>query len=191
MRVRESGMPDESQWEGCFDVDLILDRMGIDDSLANVAELGCGYGTFTIPVAERVSGRVITFDVDPAMLERTRVRAVEAGLRTIACVRRDVVARGGGIGDGVMDAVLLFNILHGEDPVELLRSAARITTVGGWVLAIHWRCDVETPRGPSAGIRPSAEAIAEWGQETGLLEVVEGGVDLAPWHRGVRMRRVG
>jgi hypothetical protein len=42
MKVRESGMPDESYWETLFDVALILDRFGIDFQLRNVVEFGCG-----------------------------------------------------------------------------------------------------------------------------------------------------
>ena len=56
MKLRESGMPEESCWESLFDVELALDRLGIDRSLQDVVELGCGYGTFTIPVARRISG---------------------------------------------------------------------------------------------------------------------------------------
>ena len=51
MKLRESGMPEEVYWETLFDVGLILDRLGIDARLRNVIEMGCGYGTFTIPVA--------------------------------------------------------------------------------------------------------------------------------------------
>ena len=32
-------------------------------TLNNVVELGCGYGTFTLPVARRISGVVETFDI--------------------------------------------------------------------------------------------------------------------------------
>lgn len=65
MKVRESGMPDEAYWETLFDVDLILDRLGIDFQMPKVVEFGCGYGTFTIPVAQRISGILTTVDVDP------------------------------------------------------------------------------------------------------------------------------
>ena len=43
-------MPEEAYWETLFDVRLILDRLGIDSNLKDVVELGCGYGTFAIPV---------------------------------------------------------------------------------------------------------------------------------------------
>ena len=56
-------MPDESYWESLFDVPLIVTRLGID-RFHDVAELGCGYGTFSIPVAKAIGGTLYTFDVD-------------------------------------------------------------------------------------------------------------------------------
>jgi hypothetical protein len=64
MKLRESGMPEEAYWKTLFDVPLILDRLRTDALLKNVVELGCGYGTFTVPVARRTSGTVATFDID-------------------------------------------------------------------------------------------------------------------------------
>ena len=43
MRIRDSGMPDESFWESLFDVPLIMSRLGVE-RFADVAELGCGPG---------------------------------------------------------------------------------------------------------------------------------------------------
>lgn len=189
MRVRESGMPDEAEWEALFDVPLILDRLGIDASVGDVAEIGCGYGTFTLPVAERVSGRVVACDVEPAMVERTRTRAKHAGLDNVDPSVRDVHDEGLLIDDA--DVCLVFNLLHGEAPVALLRAAARAVHVGGEVHAIHWRHDPETPRGPPMAIRPEPEDLAAWAKETGVLEVVEGPIELPPWHYGWRFRRTG
>ena len=44
------------------------------------------------------------------------------------------------------DAVLLFNILHCEQPVQLLQHARNALRECGKVLIIHWRHDVATPR---------------------------------------------
>lgn len=189
MRVRESGMPDEAAWEALFDVPLILDRLGIDASIGDVTEIGCGYGTFTLPVAERVSGRVVACDVEPAMVESTRARAKEAGLSNVECSVRDGLAEGLPVADA--DVCLVFNLLHGEDPVGLLDVAARTVHVGGEVHAIHWRRDPETPRGPPMGIRPDPKDLASWAEETGRLEVAEGPLDCPPWHYGWRFRRTG
>jgi SAM-dependent methyltransferase len=189
MKLRESGMPEEAYWETLFDVPLILDRLRVDARLKSVVELGCGYGTFTIPVARRISGTVTTFDIDEAMVERTRQRAATAGARNVVCVVRDVFEDGFVSEAGTKDACLLFNILHCEEPVRLLAEAARVVRPGAAVLVIHWRHDPATPRGPNLEIRPRPEQIAGWAAETGLLAAEGPVIDLPPWHYGLRLRR--
>jgi SAM-dependent methyltransferase len=176
MKIRDSGMPDESYWESLFDVPLILSRLGID-RFHDVAELGCGYGTFSVPIAKAIGGTLYTFDVDAAMLARTKERA--AGL-PIVCDERDVMESGFGV---QVDAVLLFNILHGEQPIQLLRHAASALRTGGQALVIHWRYG-ETPRGPGLDIRPRPEQIIEWAGHAELA-LVGGVLDLPPWHYGM------
>jgi len=177
MKIRDSGMPDESYWESLFDVPLILSRLGLD-RCRDVAELGCGYGTFTVPVAEAISGTLYTFDVDSAMLARTAERA--AGLRVV-CEQRDVMEAGFGVR---VDAVLLFNILHCERPIELLRHAAGALREKGVVVVIHWRHG-ETPRGPDLNIRPRPEQVMAWAAEANLKPLGDV-IDLPPWHYGLR-----
>ncbi len=189
MKLRESGMPEERYWESLFNVPLILDRLGIDSNLRDVAELGCGYGTFTIPVAQRVRGTVQTFDVEADMIARTRERATEVGLTNIVCTNRDVWQEGYGLPLDSIDACLLFNILHGEDPAHLLRLSTEILHPGGLILVIHWRYDRDTPRGPSMDIRPRPEQIPAWTAAAGSLETLGEMIDLPPWHYGWRLRR--
>ncbi len=55
MRFRDSGMPDEAYWETLFGVPLILSKLGIG-RFNDVVELGCGYGTFSVPVAQTIRG---------------------------------------------------------------------------------------------------------------------------------------
>jgi SAM-dependent methyltransferase len=179
MKVRDSGMPDEAYWETLFDVPLILSRLNIV-RFHDVAEFGCGYGTFTVPIARAISGAVYTFDVEPEMLTRTAERA--AGLR-IVCELRDVMDAGFGV---QADAVLLFNVLHCDRPLAILSHARNALRPGGEVLVIHWLYG-ETPRGPSFDIRPRPEQIVEWGQAAGL-QLVGGVIDLPPWHYGLRLR---
>lgn len=180
MRIRDSGMPEEAYWESLFDVPLILSRLGID-RFHDVAELGCGYGTFSIPVARAIGGTLFTFDIDPGMVARTRERG--RGLPIVAEVH-DVMRDGFGVR---VDAVLLFNILHCEEPVRLLEHAADAVKPGGEVLVIHWRHDLATPRGPSFNIRPKPEQIVDWAQVTGRLQPIGGVIELPPWHYGLRL----
>jgi len=189
MKLRESGMPEETYWETLLNVPLILDRLGVDGTLRDVVELGCGYGTFTLPVARRIAGVVEAIDIEAAMLERTRQRAREAGLTNIVCRQRDVLTNGFGGTPGARDACLLFNILHGEEPVRLLAEAAGTVRAGGLVLIVHWRFDPATPRGPVLDIRPRPEQILGWAAQTGVLEPDGPALDLPPWHYGLQLRR--
>jgi SAM-dependent methyltransferase len=184
MKLRESGMPDESYWETLFDVTLILDRLDIDGTIGDVVELGCGYGTFTLPVARRISGVVRTFDIDAEMVNRTVRRAAAEGVTNLLCERRDVFLEGFGLAPGSQDACLLFNILHCEEPLQVLAEAARVVRPAGSVHIIHWRYDSGTPRGPGMDIRPRPEQIVEWGVKAGLTAGPV--LDLAPWHYGIR-----
>lgn len=53
MKVRDSGMPEQNYWEGLFDICRVLEGMNIDQQISDAIEVGCGYGTFTLPVAKR------------------------------------------------------------------------------------------------------------------------------------------
>ena len=187
MKVPESGMPEEAYWETLFDVPLILERLGIDQSIQNIAELGCGYGTFTLPVAQRVAGEVFTFDIEPAMIARTAARTAEAGLKNVRSELRDVLREGWGLRNESCDAVLLFNILHCSEPDVLLRESARVLRPSGRVLVIHWRSDVPTPRGPALDVRPRPETVRALARSVGLK--ADDSLLLPPWHFGVILRR--
>lgn len=187
MRVRESGMPPQDSWDSFFDVDKILDELKLDNSRHDLLEFGCGYGTFTLPAARRISGKVIALDLDPAMLEATRANASEAGLDNIECHLRDFVADGSGLADGTVDYAMLFNILHLEDPVSLLAEARRNLGQGGLLGIIHWNFDETTPRGPPLDIRPKPEQILEWSLAAGYMPGREI-IDLPPYHYGLVMK---
>jgi SAM-dependent methyltransferase len=159
---------------------IVPDGSGIGiQQFRDVAELGCGYGTFSIPVAKAISGTLYTYDVDPAMIARTNERS--GGLR-IVCHQRDVMEAGFGVR---VDAVLLFNILHCEAPIRLLEHARQALRPDGQVLVIHWQCR-DTPRGPSLDIRPRPEQIVAWAAKAGF-EPFGGVIELPPWHYGLRL----
>ena len=109
------------------------------------------------------------------MIARTRERA--SGL-SIVCEQRDVMDSGFG---AMVDAVLLFNILHCEHPRQLFQHAKAALKPEGRVLVIHWRFG-ETPRGPSLDIRPRPQQIIDWAEG---LKPVGGVIDLPPWHYGL------
>jgi SAM-dependent methyltransferase len=189
MKVRDSGMPDKLMWEGFFDPDGILDALGLDVSVRNAAEFGCGYGTFTIPAAKRITGKLFAFDIEPEMVESTKTRACGSGINNLEVKVRDFLAEGTELDVGSMDYAMLFNILHLEDPVSLLREANRILKVGGKVGIIHWNHDPATPRGPAMDIRPRPEQCIEWAIKAGFADPKRS--DLKPYHYGIVMTKKG
>ena len=67
-------MPHDSDWETFFNPRCILERMDCVGSCGDVFEFGCGCGTFTIPAAELVTGRVLTLDIEPGTVVATERR---------------------------------------------------------------------------------------------------------------------
>jgi SAM-dependent methyltransferase len=189
MKVRDSGMPPQDYWETLFDVPRVLDAFGFGAESGDVAELGCGYGTFTVPLAQRIRGNVHTLDLEPEMVALTKARAAAAGVTNIRASLRDVLTDGFGVSAASCDACLLFNILHVEEPVALLGAAREVVRPGGLVAVIHWRSDIPTPRGPSLEIRPRPEQIIAWAETADGLKVEDGPLMLLPWHFGVKLRR--
>lgn len=167
----------------------MLAKLDCTGPCGEVVEFGCGYGTFTLPAAELVEGRVLALDIEPEMVTATAQKSAAAGLPNVAAEVRDFVATGCGVPDGRAGYAMLFNILHIENPVGLLREACRALAPGGKAGIIHWRTDVETPRGPSMPIRPTAEQCRAWGEEAGLEFVRHESLCCCSWHWGLVMRR--
>jgi len=189
MKTRESGMPGERQWNTFFDPPTVLAKLGLTSRIRSVVEFGCGYGTFTIPAARIVRGVVYAFDIDPAMVKSTRMKAKAAGLTNVRVQVRDLVERGAGLDDGAVGYAMMFNILHAEEPLILLREAFRVLRRGGRLAIMHWNYDPTTPRGPSMDIRPRPEQCRAWAEQVGFRPASPKRIDLPPYHYGMVMVR--
>jgi SAM-dependent methyltransferase len=177
MRVRDSGMPEEEYWESLVDVERTMAAFQFAQ-YHDVAEIGCGYGTFSLPAAKAISGLLYAYDIDAEMVDRTKHRL--SSLTNAIVKHRDVFEHGL---DGNVDAVLLFNILHCEAPVQLLQIAASAAPT---ILVTHWQ-SIETPRGPAFDIRPRPEQIADWAKHCNLSVAEQ--FELPPWHFGMTLKR--
>lgn len=181
MKVRDSGMPEEKLWESFFNPPLIIERLFGGRIEGNAAEFGCGYGTFTLEIARMTKGRLYAFDIESEMIQKVKGRVKE--LPNVEVSQRDLENEGTGLEDEFVQAVALFNILHGHDPMRLLKEACRIIPAGGKIAAIHWNYDPSTPRGPEMSIRPKPEDIQACMEKAGF--VVSPIVDLPPYHYGI------
>jgi ubiquinone/menaquinone biosynthesis C-methylase UbiE len=177
-------MPEEEMWESFFNPAIILQKMGLNRNCRNVVDFGCGYGTFSIAAAKITNGIIHSIDIDEGFIAVCKHKAIEAGLDNVICEQRDFTLNGIGLDDDTVDYVMLFNILHAEDPVSLLEEAFRVLSLHGKVGVIHWNYDPTTPRGPSMSIRPRTEQCQDWIRSAGF-ELVKPFINLPPYHYGI------
>ena len=184
MKVRESGMPEEEIWSKFFDVDLIFSELEINSSIQDMAEVGCGYGTFTIPTAKYIKGNLYSFDIEDEMIAIVKQKLKSEALTNVILFERDVLSHSTGLPENSMDYVMLFNIMHHHSPENFLNEAYRILKPMGKIGIIHWRSDIDTPRGPDLSIRPNPEEITEK-LDLAKFKIKKPAFWLPPYHYGI------
>ena len=187
MKARESGMPEESRWASFFEAAGALEAfLGKSRIEGNVVEFGCGYGTFTIPMAQRTNGIITALDLEPDMVALVHRKASERQLNNIQSVKRDFVDDGTGLDTGSQSHAMIYNLLHLAMPVELLIEAHKVLRPGGTLSVMHWRSDIPSPRGPYLDIRPRPEQCQKWLLEAGFSEVTRVNLEKScPYHYGL------
>lgn len=169
MKFRESGMPKEEMWETFFDPESILTKLGLRQDCDLVLDVGCGYGTFLIPAAKHIRGKIVGLDIDPEMLSICKQKIKMANAGNIELQNRDIYSNGYGLENETVDCVFLFNLLHCEEPEKLLRDTHKVLKKNGQLFIIHWIYDETTPRGPSLDIRPKPNQVVDWATAEGFL----------------------
>lgn len=111
-----------------------LDAMGIDRT-ARVLDMGCGTGLAARAIARReaFSGHITGVDLSPYLVAAARRLASEERLAEhLEFVAGDV--RTLNFADGSFDAVVAHTLLsHVEDPLAVLKEAARVVRPGGMI----------------------------------------------------------
>ena len=161
MKVRDSGMPDENRWNDFFDIELILSELEINEQTYDLVEIGCGYGTFTIPSAKLIKGKLYSFDIEKEMLDCVKQKLINEQIDNVILEERDILTQTTGLADNSIDYVMLFNIMHHDSPEDFLIEAYRILKPKGKIGIMHWRSDILTPRGPDLSIRPTPDQLLQ------------------------------
>ena len=133
-----------------------------------VADVGCGPGLLTIPLAKAVwDGHVYAVDVDDAMLEAVQKRATAARLSNITTMKSE---------DGklplkadAVDGILLACVLHEISArVSFLKSVAKSLKSGGWCGVVEWRAKTPDGAGPESNKRIAMEELQDLAVKAGL-----------------------
>jgi ubiquinone/menaquinone biosynthesis C-methylase UbiE len=189
MKVRDSGMPKEDIWSDFFNVDLILSELLINSEINDLVEVGCGYGTFTIPSAKNIKGILYSFDIEKEMVDLVRSKLINEQVHNVNLEHRDILAQKTGLADNSIDFVMLFNILHNDSPLDFLNEAYRILKPKGKVGILHWRSDITTPRGPDLTIRPKPEQILLW-VDKHKFSIYKPEMIIKPYHFGLVLSKI-
>ena len=148
----------------------VLDNIDIEKNM-RVADFGCGAGYFTIPLAIRVGKNRVVYAVDvmESALESVRGRAKIFSILNIETLRGNLEKdKGSHIGAGVLDMVLLANILfQSKLKNDILKEAKRVLKKTGKIVVIEWNSDASL--GPQAGYRISKENLKDLAKGEGFV----------------------
>lgn len=187
MKVRDSGMPQKDYWNSFFDNKKLIDRLFSNKIMnENITELGSGYGTFTIFASSYTTKNIYALDIEDDLIKALEDEAINLDIKNIICKKIDFLEKGTSLDDNSQGHVMIYNLLHLENPEKLLNEAFRILKNDGVISIIHWRSDIKTPRGPSLDIRPKPKDCEEWLRKIGYKDIRHIDLqDIAPYHYGV------
>ncbi len=139
---------------------------------SSVADLGSGSGHHVLALAAAVGekGKVYAVDVQKDLLTKLKNQANEKGYHTVEVLWGDIEKIGGSkIADGILDGVLLSNIVFQVTEREtLVREAVRILKQGGSICVIDWQ-DSFGGLGPQPSHIISKENITALLQQAGCV----------------------
>ncbi len=102
------------------------------------------------------------------MAKTVERKAKELRLNNVVAVLRDFMSDGSGLSSSSIDFVFLFNILHAEDPILILKEAYRILKLGGKVGIVHWTFNKKLRDDPCMKMIPSPEQCVRWADSVGF-----------------------
>lgn len=174
--IEKLDRPERAQWQSITAfLEILQPQPGM-----TYADIGCGPGYFTFPVAERVgpTGQVYAVDLQPEMLQELERRVQERSLKNITTVRCGELKIP--LPDGSVEAACLANVYHElEDTPAFLAELRRILRPGGRLILIDWK-PIETPMGPPLSQRIPGEIISQALQRAGFAHRQDH--DIYPYH---------
>jgi ubiquinone/menaquinone biosynthesis C-methylase UbiE len=135
-----------------------------------------------------ISGKIYGIDIEPEMLEVTKKKAIGKKLDNVVTIKQDFVTKGSILDTESVDYVMLFNILHGEEPGKLIEESWRILKANGIIGIIHWNYDPNTTRGPPMNIRIKPEQCIKLAKSVGFVNPKT--FDLKPYHYGITLKKI-
>ena len=154
------------QRDASLDTLAILSFSGISYR-DRVADIGCGPGYFTIPLAKAlVEGKLYALDIDNEMLDACRERVAQArmgNVEILKCEEFDSSLEAGSL-DGIF---LAFVIQQSQDKPRFLKAVRQLLRPRGWGAILEWYRK-ETETGPPLERRVDPEQMEELVKSAGF-----------------------
>ena len=180
-------MPNQTQWEQFFDPFEIFKKFGLINEKTIGADIACGFGTFTIPLAKLNTNTIYAVDINDEFLTQLEDYAKKNNLSNIKILNADISDPDFQLPEKIGYA-LLFNILHCENPEFIIKNVFKNLNEDGKIFVIHWRSDIKTPRGPPLVIRPKIQDIELLFTKLGF-QVEKQFEVISPYHYGISFKR--
>ena len=137
------------------------------NSRDTVADIGCGPGFFTLPLAKfLVNGKVYALDTSDEMIEACQNRLDEArmgNVEVMKCEEYEFPVSPASV-DGLFIA---FVVHHPSDRERFLTAARELLKPGGWCFILEWH-KKETESGPPQEARITPEELRQSAQNSGF-----------------------
>jgi ubiquinone/menaquinone biosynthesis C-methylase UbiE len=179
---------ERKKWQ---DPEKILDQIGIDEN-TNCADLGCGPGFLTIPLALRVGKTATIYAVDQssvmlAHLEKNLKGSVPEEIsRKVKVIQADVTRTT--IPNGSVNLVIFAQLLHDlEDHAAFFDEIKRSSTERCRIVDIDWQKRETDDMGPPLEIRLSEDESRKIIERNGFRVVHA--LNAGPYHYGLVCQR--
>jgi len=169
--------------EGFIKPEKVLDRVEVSEG-AQVADLGCGAGFFSLTAANFIgeTGKVYAIDIQQSALSAVEDRAHLQGLEDIIkLVWADLeVLKSTKIKKNSIDLAIVVDVLfQNEGSGKILQEAQRMVKSDGKILIIDWKTK-KLPLGPLPDNRISEHKVKQLAEGLGLKLVDSW--DPSPYH---------
>ncbi|MDP4160289.1 MAG: class I SAM-dependent methyltransferase [Bacillota bacterium] len=133
------------------------------------ADIGCGTGFFTIPLAKEVK-QVYALDIRAEMLSDLREILTQQQIHNVKMLQSEESHFP--LPDQMMDGLLISLVIHEVDqPIEFFLELNRILQSGGRLVVIEW-AKTSTKMGPPLEHRLSIQQIDDWALNTGFIKEI-------------------
>lgn len=142
----------------------VIQAIGVDKSQV-WADIGCGAGYFSLPLADTVD-KVYAVDISDQMLAKLQAKLAENRVTNVSVQKsaESVIPLPRSSVDGVLLALVVHEL---NEPEQMLPKIAGLLKIEGRLIIIEW-VNKPTKMGPPVHHRLSTEQIDAWALSAGL-----------------------